>query len=207
MLLTELLPLVQQVPQRRVIVVDETGKAIGIIEDSDLLVACGFASHRSSLRALASRVVGKLPETWERHRSSSGLLTAREVMRPLVLTHFVHPPTASQRAALFTIAEAIRAEVARLASDCGIIPHVENQTNTLQALFSLQWADLEDAQPQKLRRYGPLHPHLQEALGPGIRQLASYSLAIADMLSEARAPDDILRLLNLFDHEEEKRDE
>jgi hypothetical protein len=126
---------------------------------------------------------------------------------PLMLTRFVHPPTASQRAALLTIATAIRAEVARLASDVGITPHVEDQTNALQALFSLQWADLEDAQPQKLRRYGQLHPRLHEALGPRIQRLASYSIAIADMLSEARAPDDILRLLNLFSLEEEERGE
>jgi hypothetical protein len=119
----------------------------------------------------------------------------------------VHPPTASQQAALLKIAAAIRVEVARLASDFGIAPHVEDQTNTLQALFSLQWADLEDTQPQKLRRYGQLHPRLHEAIGPHIQRLATCSIAIADLLSEEHTPDDILRLLNLFDHAEEERDE
>ncbi len=79
--LTDVLPLVQEAPQRRVIVIDETGKAIGIIADSDILVACGFASHRHSLTALVSRFSLKLPEGWERHRTSSGPLMAQEVMR------------------------------------------------------------------------------------------------------------------------------
>jgi CBS domain-containing protein len=95
--LTELLPLVQQAPQRRIIVVDETDKAIGIIADSDLLVACGFASHRRSLRALAGRFALKLPEAWEQHRSASGPLTARAVMRPKL---FAVTPTTSLSDAL-----------------------------------------------------------------------------------------------------------
>lgn len=164
------------------------------------------SSMRELLNESQRRSLGTVLRRLEQAAWQMEVLLRQEEPPPLVLTHFAHPPTASQRVALLKVAAAIRAEVTHLASDFGMAPHVEDQVKTLQALFSLQWADLEDVQPRKLHRYGQLHPRLQETLAPRMQQLASYSLAIADMLSETYAPDDILRLLNLSDHEE-KQDE
>jgi len=49
--------------------------------------------------------------------------------------------------------------------------------------FTLLWCDLEDSRPQKLRRYGAIHPQADEVLGPSIQQLIELVLAIDGVAS------------------------
>jgi CBS domain-containing protein len=89
---------VQETPLRRVIVVDHDGKAVGVIADSDILAARGLAARRNPIVALAGRFSLHISEEALRRRSTSGPLTAQEVMRPRL---FAVTPTTS-------IAEALR---------------------------------------------------------------------------------------------------
>jgi CBS domain-containing protein len=90
--LPETLHCVQETPLRRVIVIDNEGKAVGVIADSDILVARGLAGRRNPLVALAGRFQLHLPEDLFRRRSSSGPLSAQQIMRPQL---FAVTPTTS----------------------------------------------------------------------------------------------------------------
>ncbi len=80
--LFEVLRRVQETPLRRVVVIDDDGKAVGVIANRDILASRGLATQRNPLLALAGRFSLRLPEEVFRRRSTSGLQTARQVMRP-----------------------------------------------------------------------------------------------------------------------------
>jgi CBS domain-containing protein len=69
-----------------------------VIADSDILASRGLAVRRNPIVALAGRFSLNIPEDLFRRRSSSGPLTAQQVMRPHL---FAVTPTTS-------VAEAIR---------------------------------------------------------------------------------------------------
>jgi predicted transcriptional regulator len=96
--LTEVLSLVLTTPLHRAIVIDDDGKAIGVIADRDILAAYGQTSHRNAFVTIASRFALRLPEGWTNPRTATGLLTAQQAMRPKLLT--VKPST--------TLAEALQ---------------------------------------------------------------------------------------------------
>jgi hypothetical protein len=96
----------------------------------------------------------------------------------LALTHFTHPPTPEQRSALLQLAQHLRQEVAKLASDYHLEGGEQNLARTIMAEFSLLWSDLEDTRPQKLRAYGAVNPLAQTVLGPRIQRLIDLTLAI-----------------------------
>lgn len=80
--LAELFRRVQETPFRRVIVVNHVGKAVGVIGDRDLLTSQKQAIQRTPIFALAGRFALRFPEDVLGFRSSSGSLTARQIMRP-----------------------------------------------------------------------------------------------------------------------------
>jgi predicted transcriptional regulator len=80
--LTEVLQQIQSTPLRRVIVVNQKGVAQGVIADGDLLVSRGVMSRRNPLLAFTGRFSLSFPEELFRRRSSSGPLSAQQVMRP-----------------------------------------------------------------------------------------------------------------------------
>jgi hypothetical protein len=45
---------------------------------------------------------------------------------------------------------------------------------------------MEDVNPDHLRSYGPVHPSLQELLGPQAQRLAHLTLALADVANGTR---------------------
>lgn len=100
--LFEVLREVQKTPLRRTIVVDSDGRAVGVIADRDILASGGLRTRRNPILALASRFSLSIPEALFRHRSSSGPLTAQQVMRPRLFA--VTPAT--------PVAEAVRVMLA-----------------------------------------------------------------------------------------------
>jgi nucleotide-binding universal stress UspA family protein/predicted transcriptional regulator len=82
----EIVQRIQETPLRRVIVVNRTGKAVGVIGDNDVLAAQGTATRRNPLLALAGRYMSNLPEEMFRRRSSQRLWTAQQIMRPRLFT-------------------------------------------------------------------------------------------------------------------------
>jgi hypothetical protein len=101
----------------------------------------------------------------------------------LALTHFIHPPNSEQRSALLQLAQQLRREVAKLASDYHLEIGEQDLLRTIIGEFTLLWCDLEDAKPQKLRAYGAINPQAQTILGPRIQRLIELVLAIDGVAS------------------------
>jgi hypothetical protein len=104
----------------------------------------------------------------------------------LTLTHFTQMPDPSQRAMLLQLAQALRQKAVQLALDCGFEGEEESCLRTLHAQFTVLWTDLEEARPDKLRRYGALHPLAEGRLGPRIQELIELVLALDGVVSGAR---------------------
>src|SRR6266566_4831077 len=105
----------------------------------------------------------------------------RETPPQLALTRFTDPPDSAQRAALLRLVKHVRQEVAALASDYQLEVAEESFVRSTMGEFTLLWCDLEDSRPQKLRRYGAIHPQADEVLGPSIQRLIQLVLAINDV--------------------------
>ena len=110
----------------------------------------------------------------------------RENPPDLALTHVTNMPDTLQIDALFRLAHGIRQNISSMAADYGIASEEENQLHTLSAQFTLLWTDLEGVRPEHLRSYGPVHPSLQEQLGPQMQRLAHLALALADVANGTR---------------------
>ncbi|WP_069806002.1 universal stress protein [Thermogemmatispora onikobensis] len=100
----ELLRRIQETPLRRIIVVDEAGRAIGVIGDSDVLAAQRLPARRNPLLALAQRFGLAFPEEALQGRSKS--LLARQVMRPRLFS--VTPATRVTEAVRLLVAHRIK---------------------------------------------------------------------------------------------------
>ena len=105
----------------------------------------------------------------------------RETPPQLALTRFTDPPDSAQRAALLRLVKHVRQEVADLAGDYQLEVTEESFVRSTMGEFSLLWCDLEDSRPQKLRRYGAIHPQADEVLGPSIQRLIELMLAMNDV--------------------------
>jgi hypothetical protein len=108
---------------------------------------------------------------------------SRETPPQLVLTRFTNPPDAAQRTALLHLVKDVRQQVADLAADYHLQVAEENFVRSIIGEFTLLWCDLEDSRPQKLRRYGAVHPQADDVLGPRIAQLIELVLAIDGVAS------------------------
>jgi universal stress protein E len=104
--LTEVLPTVQTTPLHRAIVIDNDGKAIGVIADRDILATYGQTSHRNAFVTIASRFALRLPEGWTNPRTATGPLTAQQGMRPRLLT--VMPSTSLAEALQVMLTEHVK---------------------------------------------------------------------------------------------------
>jgi nucleotide-binding universal stress UspA family protein/CBS domain-containing protein len=104
--LVEVLRLVQETPIRRVIVVDGHGKAIGVIADRDILASGGLVIRRNPIWAFAGRFSLNIPDELVHRRSSSGPLTAQQVMRPRLFA--VTPTTPVPEAVRILLAQQIK---------------------------------------------------------------------------------------------------
>lgn len=96
----------------------------------------------------------------------------------LILTRFTNPPDPEQQTAFLQLTRRVREEIAQLAFDYDLEVGEENMLRSVMGEFSLLWCDLEDTRPQKLRRYGAVHPQAHDALGPPIQRLIHLVLAI-----------------------------
>ena len=96
----------------------------------------------------------------------------------LILTRFTNPPTSDQQAALLQLTRRVREEIAQLVFDYDLEVGDENVLRSVMGEFSLLWCDLEDTRPQKLLRYGVVHPQANDVLGPPIQRLIQLMLAI-----------------------------
>lgn len=92
--LLEVLHFVQETPLRRVIVVNRSGKAVGVIGSTDLLVSQEGAARRTLLPKLVERYRLKLPEDIWHRRSLRQRATAQQVMRPRLITVTLSTPVA-----------------------------------------------------------------------------------------------------------------
>ena len=115
----------------------------------------------------------------------------REDTPQLVLTRFIHPPDARQKAALVHLARNVRQEVAELASNLHLEATESDLLRTIMSEFSLLWSDLEDSRPRKLKRYGAINPRAYEVLNPPIGRLIELMLAI-DAIARGRYPAHLL---------------
>src|SRR5712692_1863441 len=95
----------------------------------------------------------------------------REDTTRLVLTRFIHPPDARQKAALLLLARKARQEVAELASNLHLEAGESDVLRTIMSEFTVLWCDLEDTRPRKLKRYGAINPLAYEVLKPPIGRL------------------------------------
>jgi predicted transcriptional regulator len=91
---------------RRVIVVDEEGKAVGVIGERDLLVAQGAVTHHHPLLALAEQLTSHLPEELFPHRTSQTPLSAQQLMRPRLVA--VTPTTSISEAVQIMLTNRIK---------------------------------------------------------------------------------------------------
>ena len=107
----------------------------------------------------------------------------RETPPQLALTRFTDPPDSDQRTALLRLVKHVRQEVAKLAADHYLEVAEESFVRSTMGEFTLLWCDLEDSQPQKLRRYGAIHPQADDVLGPRIVRLIELMLAIDGVAS------------------------
>ena len=107
----------------------------------------------------------------------------RQTPPQLALTRFTDPPDSAQRAALLRLVQHVRQEVATLAADYRLEVTEESFVRSTMGEFTLLWCDLEDSRPQKLRRYGAIHPQADEVLGPSIQRLIQLVLAIDGVAS------------------------
>lgn len=101
----------------------------------------------------------------------------------LALTRFSNPLSPIQQAALLHLTKQVRQEVAELASDYNLEVTEENLLRSIMSEFTLLWCDLEDTRPQKLRRYGAVHPQAYQVLGPSIQRLIELMLVMNDVAS------------------------
>jgi hypothetical protein len=108
---------------------------------------------------------------------------SRETSTGLALTRFTDPPDSAERAALLRLVKQLRQEVADLAADYQLEVAEESFVRSTMGEFTLLWSDLEDSRPQKLRRYGAIHPQADEVLGPSIQRLIELVLAINSVAS------------------------
>ena len=102
---------------------------------------------------------------------------------PLALTRFTNPLSPIQQATLLHLTKQVRQEVAELASDYNLEVTEDNLLRSMMSEFTLLWCDLEDSRPQKLRRYGAIHPQADDVLGPRIVRLIELMLAIDGVAS------------------------
>jgi hypothetical protein len=105
----------------------------------------------------------------------------RETPPHLSLTRFTDQPDSAQRAALLRLVQHVLQEVAALAADYRLEVTEESLVRSTMGEFTLLWCDLEDSRPQKLRRYGAIHPQADEVLGPSIQRLIQLVLTINDV--------------------------
>jgi hypothetical protein len=106
---------------------------------------------------------------------------ARETSPQLVLTRFTDPPDSAQRAVLVRLVKHVRQEVVKLAADYRLEVAEESFVRSTMGEFTLLWCDVEDSRPQKLGRYGAIHPQADDVLGPPIQRLIELMLAINDV--------------------------
>jgi len=130
-------------------------------------------NHRRSLATVLRRVELAVWRLEER--------LTRETPPQLALTRFTDPPDSAQRTALLRLVKHVRQEVADLAADYHLEVAEESFVRSTMGEFSLLWCDLEDSRPQKLRRYGAIHPQADEILGPSIQRLIELMLAMNDV--------------------------
>ena len=132
-------------------------------------------NHRRSLATVLRRVELAVWRLEDR--------LTRETPPQLALTRFTDPPDPAQRAALLRLVQHVRQEVADLAADYHLEVAEESFVRSTMGEFTLLWCDLEDSRPQKLRRYGAIHPQADEVLGPSIQRLIELVLAIDGVAS------------------------
>lgn len=128
------------------------------------------ASQRRSLEIVLRRVELAVWRLEER--------LARQTPPQLLLTRFTNQPNPDQQAALLQLTRQVREEIAQLMFDYDLEPGEENFLRSVMGEFTLLWCDLEDTRPQKLRRYGAVHPQANDVLGPPIQRLIRLMLAI-----------------------------
>ncbi len=104
--LPEVLHLLQATPLHRVIVVNESGKAIGVIGDTDLYTSQSAPLQSHPVRALVSRLLPSLSEELVKHRSMHDPLVARQLMRPRLFS--VTPTTPLTEAVHIMLREHIK---------------------------------------------------------------------------------------------------
>jgi hypothetical protein len=115
-------------------------------------------------------------------------LLMQDQLPELTLTRLTNAPDVFQLDALFRLARCVRQNVSSLAFEYGIPVEEEDQMRKLHALFTLLWVDLEDVRPEKLGRYGAVHPQLKEQLGPQVQRLVDLTLALAEAVNGTRDP-------------------
>jgi hypothetical protein len=92
--------------------------------------------------------------------------------------------TPEQRARLEALVRLARQRLDALAERLALPIEVLSGRRIVAAVCSSAWETLSDAAPRVLRRYGAVHPDLEQRIGPDIEALAELSLLLARVAQE-----------------------
>ena len=116
----------------------------------------------------------------------------QETHADLALTLFTGTPNALQAEAFLLLASLLRQKVVQLALECGLERKEESYLQAVKATFTLLWADLEDARPEKLQRYGAEHPRTEAWLGPRLQEVIELVLTLNGIADSTRDAQQVL---------------
>ena len=85
--------------------------------------------------------------------------------------------------ALRELCRATRSHIQELVNLFNLPVHRFDARRAVVAAMSLSWTNLEDAQPDKLRRYGDVDLTLRETLAPRLERLIDQVLALQQLAS------------------------
>lgn len=92
--------------------------------------------------------------------------------------------TPEQRARLEALIDQARQRLNALADRLALPVEVLSGRRIAAAACSSAWETLSDAAPRSLRRYGAVHPDLEQRIGPDIEALAELALLLARTAQE-----------------------
>ena len=76
--------------------------------------------------------------------------------------------------------------IEKLSSEFELDKEFQSAASILQGDLTVNWANLVDTKSAKLRRYGQVHPQLDDMLDPDIQNLAEIAFNLSTMLGQSK---------------------
>jgi len=139
----------------------------------DLLNTAQRRSLTIGLRAFEMHL--RQADAWLQGKEERGILYRRSLDLP-----------PERRASARTQIAAALARIAVLAERFGLAVAENDLRATIAAQMSVDWANLCDTRPEKLRRFGEVDPRLPELLDVEIDSLAQLALSVATLSGDGQ---------------------